>query len=266
MSSSAEVRRTPRGCGLPAALAADLEAVGIDLAGVLAVERYDELVPPAWQSAAWLEGARSAVVLGCGGRSFEIALAAAPGASEVADPVDTFAKVHVDRVARTLSDGGEPSRAFYYWQSFSQADDRSEPSPGFADFVALARAAGLGEPGRLRVLLHPEFGPWMAIRAVLLSTLALEPTPPLADPAPCLDCPAPCATACPGDALAAGPLDWARCFETREHEPACETRCAARHACVIGPDHAYSPRWEAHFMRSSLQTGQSMQRKAQLRS
>jgi len=263
VSGSSEALRTPTGCGLPAAVAVDLEAAGLDLAGVLSVERYDAMVPPLWRSTLLQSGARSVVVLACGGRSFERALEATPHAEEGPHPVDAFARIHAERAAHALALLGNPTRALFYWQSLS-SDDAAADSAGFADFVALARAAGLGEPGRLRVLLHPEFGPWMAIRALLLSTLALEPTPPLSAFEPCVGCHAPCASACPGGALDLGRLDLGTCLETRERVRECETACVARRACVIGNSHAYSPHWEAHFTRSSLRSAQSRKRKAQL--
>ena len=135
-----------------------------------------------------------------------------------------------------------PSRALFAFE---------QRGGGFADFVALGRAAGLGAPGRLGLLLHPVYGPWLSIRAVLLCALRLEPTPPLAAFDPCSGCPAPCAAACPGAALSGPRFDVAACAATRRREPGCQLRCDARRACVLGPEHAYSGEAEAHHMRAS---------------
>jgi epoxyqueuosine reductase QueG len=246
---------TPSGCGLPVAVAADLEATGLNVAGVLDPARYDDLVPEAWRCAHVLPGARSVLVLGSGGRALETALKAWPERLDTPDPVDDLVRARVGSAVRRIEAGGWAARAFFYWQS---SPDAGAPGAfetgdaGFADFVALARAAGLGETGRLRMLLHPRHGPWLAIRAIVVSTLSLAVTASRPGLSPCPDCAAPCASACPGGALDGGDLDLARCQRTRQSVPACEEACAARRACVIGPGDSYSPVFEAYLMRSSL--------------
>lgn len=249
MIGSPDRARTPAGCGLPARVAEGLEAAGLDVAGVLDAARYDERVPPAWHVARVGPGARSVVVLGSGGRRLAEVLGEARLASGDPHPVDGFTRECVQAAADALGAAGHPTTALHYWDVRAAAPGEA-PVP--ADFVALARAAGLGVPGRLRLLIHPRFGPWLAIRALLVTQLPLPATPPLEGFDPCTGCPAPCARACPGAALDAGLLDLDRCLQTRERVAGCETACAARRACVIGEAHAY-PAWlEAHFARSSL--------------
>jgi hypothetical protein len=238
--------------GLPSDAAEQLVSAGFNVAGTLAISRYDSLVPEGWRSARQLPGARTAMILGCGGAAFERALASAPEAACPEDPVDQYSARVVGDIAALLSDSGHDTRALYYWDRLD-VSGASSADGAFADMVALGRAAGLGEPSRLRVLLHPVFGPWLALRALVLTRLGIDATEearPSLDS--CTGCPAPCADACLGSALAAGPLDLAICTATRLVVPECETSCAARHACPIGGGHAYGREAEAHHMRASL--------------
>jgi hypothetical protein len=216
------------------------------LLGVLTATRYDALVPAAWRSPALLPTARSAVVVASGGRALFDAFSAAPEAAlrACSDPLDAYTRRVVETAAGRLGGGALALFAF------------ERRSGVYADFVALGQAAGLGAPSRLGLLLHPEFGPWMSIRALLLTDTEVAETGPARGFDPCLGCPAPCVRACHGEAVpvATRQFDVAACRATRASEPGCRLRCDARRACVIGPDHAYSPEAEAHHMRASLQT------------
>ena len=229
----------------PGALGLDpaLEAAGFNAAGALAVEHYDELVPPAWRSARVLPGARSAAVLGCGGRAFGEALSRAALAGE--HPIDAFTRASVERAVQALRRDGSGAHAVFYWER--REDD-------FADFVALGRACGLGTPSRLGVLIHPTYGPWISIRAVILTGSKLPPTPPLLDYDPCRGCPAPCAQACPGDAVGAVEFDFDACARTTRARPDCRQRCAARRACVVGREHAYPEDLERRYRQAVVAT------------
>ena len=227
-------RRTPRALGLDPGL----EQAGFNVAGVLARERYDALVPQAWRSPALLPGAGAALVLGCGGRAFGEAFARSPEARAASHPLDRFTARVVREAATAHARTWGATRGLFYWERRGGV---------FADLVALGRECGLGVPGRLGVLLHPTYGPWMSLRAILLTAARLEPTAPLRDFEPCRGCPAPCARACPGGAVGALAFDTAACLATtRVHAP-CREACAARRACVLGPDHAYPPALERRY-------------------
>jgi epoxyqueuosine reductase QueG len=131
-------------------------------------------------------------------------------------------------------------------------EGRLAPDGAFADFIALAQACGLGVTGRLRLLLHPEYGPWIAIRAILLSDwpASIRDSDPVVSP--CIDCAAPCVEACPGHALDAGDLDFGLCAETRLAREDCGQGCAARRSCVLGREHVYPAKWEARYTRSVM--------------
>jgi hypothetical protein len=214
----------------------ELAAAGLNLHGRLAVARYDACVPPAWRASALAPAARTAVVVAAGGRALFAAFAAAPEAQRPVDPLDAYTRRVVEAAARRID-----AHAVFAWERFGGVT---------ADFVALGRAAGLGAASRLGLLLHPVYGPWMSLRAVLLTPLRLSDTPPPGDFDPCPGCAAPCAEACPGAAPTPDGFDVARCAATRRERPACRDRCDARRACVIGPEHAYAAAAEAHHMRS----------------
>jgi epoxyqueuosine reductase len=234
--------RTPGALGLNAAL----ESGGLNAAAVLSPEQYDALVPVAWQCSELLPTAASVFVLGSGGSMFY--LAARRARPDAQHPLDEFCEELVTGAASELERQGAASRAVYYWERMGGI----EREPGhFADFIALARAAGLGASSRLGLMLNPIFGPWFAIRALILCELPM-PVPaaveagPLFDP--CSACPAPCIEACPGTAVSLDPFSRERCASTREELPGCARRCDARLACPVGASHRYDPEALAYHM------------------
>jgi len=178
----------------------------------LDIERYDEGVPAAWRSAELLLGARTAIVIGSGGRALWDAFERAPEFARGSDPLDAYTRRVTEAAAREIA----PSRALFAFERRGGV---------YADFVELGRLAGLGAPSRLRLLLHPLYGPWMSLRAIVLTRAhwKIGAAGPLGFD-PCRDCPAPCE--------AAGPDPTAR-----------------RLACVVGPEHAYSDAALRHHAR-----------------
>jgi hypothetical protein len=221
-------------------VAALLDAAGLDLRGALSRDDYDAQVPPAWQSAQLLPDACSALVIGSGGRALWRAAQASGGLASSPHPLDAHTERALVACVETLRGAGEVAVAVFAHERRGDA---------YADFVALARAAGLGAPSRLGLLVHPVYGPWLSLRAVLLSRLPWPVAGPLAGFDPCRGCPAPCASACHGDAVDARGFAVARCAATRARDARCALRCDARHACVLGQEHAYLPEAEAHHMR-----------------
>jgi len=213
-----------------------LARAGLGLSGTLPISAYDALVPPAWRAAELAPGARGALVVGNAGRTLWDCFERSPERARDDDPLDAYTR-------RALADASrlfEPEAAVAFYAD--RRDGRYLP------LVALARRAGFGSPGRIGVLIHPEFGPWIALRAVLLVPESLPETsaPPFD---PCTGCPAPCVAACVGVAVHESGLDARRCYDTRLANPACAGACAARSACVVGPEHAYSAAQLAHHMK-----------------
>jgi len=221
----------------------ELDACGLDLAGVLAVERYDALVPESWQSQRLNPGSRFVYVIGSAGSGFyHFAREQLAGR---AHPLDECCEARVGAAARRLAEAGALQRALFYWEK------RGPAGGTFADFVAIAHAAGLGARSRIGILLHPEHGPWFAIRALILTDRAPPPGFVPREVADfCSACPAPCVGACPARAVREAGIDLDRCSESRHHEPRCAVRCDARLACPIGVDSRYDSEALAHHMRA----------------
>ncbi len=248
-------RGVPRVAGLPAPAIRELAAAGIGLAGVLDVAAYDGLVPPAWQSASLLPSCRAVVVLGSGGRDLFAAVTAGTAASAEIH-VDAFVRDALGRASRQIRSGG--------W-ALRQIDSLDRREGQFLDLVALARAAGMGapSPSPLGLLLHPVYGPWWSLRACWLvdrqlpATLAASASDPANAFDPCRQCPAPCATACPANAVVHRPHECDSAFDVgicaaHRTDGGCGSSCAARRACPIGSEFAYTAQAEAHHMTAVL--------------
>ena len=120
------------------------------------------------------------------------------------------------------------------------------------DFRRLAVDAGLGWLSRTGLLLHPEHGLWLGLRAALFTTRQLPTTSLPPGPGPCVRCDAPCISACPGDAMTRVPTpeqpsawDWRTCATFRVGRP-CHARCDVRNACPEGTESRYTDRAQAY--------------------
>ena len=218
------------------AIVAKLEDAGLGLTGTLPIATYDALVPTAWSSARLAPSARGALVVGNAGRVLWERFVASPERALALDPLDAYTRRVLAEAAR-LAD--PPASIGFY------ADRRDGV---YLPLVSLAQRAGFGSPGRVGVLIHPVYGPWIAVRAVLL----LSEEVPFHEPAlyaPCDGCPAPCVRACHGHVIGPSGVDAAACYQVRLTLPACALRCDARSACVVGPEHAYSAEQTAHHSR-----------------
>jgi epoxyqueuosine reductase QueG len=168
-------------------VAAALDAGGLNLLACFAVRDWDAAGPPVeLRAEALLPGARSLLVAGSGGRAlwrhFTEALAVDPRAAEP-HPLDRYVRGVLARAEAILDEAGLAHRRF-------------EPTFAFQprlDFRRLAALAGLGSPSPIGLIVHPEFGPWWALRAAWLIAAELPATPPCARP--CDGCPAPCRAA-----------------------------------------------------------------------
>lgn len=107
-----------------------------------------------------------------------------------------------------------------------------DPPPRLA-IQRLAVLAGLAPLGPAALVAHPNFGPWISLRAVALLDAPGPAVPALPQLQPCAGCAAPCKTAL-DEALGGRPLaeagfggDWPRWLGVRD-------------ACPIGRDWRYS--------------------------
>lgn len=197
---------------------ARLATLGVDRVGVADGAPWTPQLP----------GCRSVVVLGSGGRGLWEALVRAvraqPALAHTPHPLDTLVAQAVASLPQ------DPSRRWVLCGA------EAEPA---LDFRTLGLQAGLGWPSRLGLLLHPEVGPWLGLRAACFTTEALTVTGPLPGPGPCPSCDAPCEAACPIGAVSAAGLDWRASYAFRQRDSTCHVGCHARSACPEGRAHAY---------------------------
>jgi len=207
---------------------------GLNLVGVASVASYDAQAGSGPALAHHLDGAETVIVVGNGGGAFWDAYrrfcAAHRGWERRPDPLDDFTREVVETSCAPL---------------FRRTSARVLYPFGFArdavSFTRLAALAGLGRPSLVGVLVHPVYGPWIALRAAILVRDRLEAPRPADGFDPCPSCrERSCMPACPGGAVATDGWSVPRCgaYRARPDDP-CATRCHARVACVIGPEHRY---------------------------
>jgi hypothetical protein len=225
------------------ALARVLDPIGLNVIGATDVARYDAAVPARWRLRLRAPETRGLVVIGNGGGAFWSSFERARGVdSELRagpDPLDAFTRAVVaETVAPVLAERGLPCRVIHPF------DD----GPVTLSFVHAAAAAGLGRPSLLGLLLHPTYGPWMALRAALLLPVAPRAPRPADGFDPCPTCVTrPCVAVCPSAAVSATGWDVATCMATSGHgDDPCAAACHSRLACVVGPEHRYPPAALAH--------------------
>jgi epoxyqueuosine reductase len=221
-----------------------LRPFGLNLLGAAEARAYDALVPPAYRLVGASDARASVIVIGNGGGAFwaayETHAARHRGWAARAHPLDDFTLRIMEEHLLPLADRlGVPASLRVPFR----------PSVPPLSFVHLAEAAGLGRRSVLGVLIHPEFGPWIALRGALLVDGAVRAPHPASGFDPCPSCLArPCVAACPGHAVAY-PDGWdvPRCIDYRLAEAgACADRCHARIACVYGRAHRYPASALAH--------------------
>jgi len=197
-------------------------------AGALALE---ELLP----------GAAGALIVGSGGPAFFDRFDAGPEATDRApNPLDRY----TERVVTSATRDALDPRGFAHALHFPFGARPLIP------FQRLCRAAGLGAPGPLGLQINPTFGPWWAYRALIVLDRPLPTAPPPGDG--CAGCDAPCVAACPAAAVARGGFDIVACQARRLVAEPCRLSCAARIACVRGPEHRYRDEELAFHMRAAM--------------
>ncbi len=99
--------------------------------------------------------------------------------------------------------------------------------PRLVSMLDAAAASGLAQLGPVHLAIHPDHGPWLGLRVIVV--IDREPPPPSPPPTPCEGCAAPCEGAL-SDALAAGTgsvaASWQRWVAVRD---ACPVGRASRY-------------------------------------
>ena len=184
---------------------------GLDLVHPFCADWFDDSVPAAER----LSSRRGALAMLVGNTRalwprFLDALASDRTLEDEAHPIDRYTERSISESLASLSCGYEV---------------RFAHQPPFVPMQRLAERAGFAFLAPSRLSVHPEFGPWIALRAVVVFDID-GPT----GPAPRLEVPcADCANACePALSRAlAGPDDWRLWVSVRD-------------ACPLGAQHRYS--------------------------
>jgi ferredoxin len=200
----------------------ELALIGLNIVGFTDGSKYCE----------FLDGCRSAVVFANGGT----------------DLWDSFIE-DLKRRPEHLSRHQHPFDDFVH-RAIHKADP--EPTPTrrwircaaepevFLDFRPLAHEAGIGFQSKMGLIIHPEYGLWVGLRAVLLTTEDLLPKPTSMKDSPCASCEfKPCISACPAGAV--GPSGWSVkiCAQHHQESTDCHGRCHSRNACPVGVEHRH---------------------------
>ncbi|MFQ5457517.1 MAG: hypothetical protein ACE5FC_03540, partial [Myxococcota bacterium] len=222
--------------GLLSAIRREAAARGFDLVGVVDPAAYDASAPAGHRLGELSADARAAVVVGNAGpalwRRFRCAHPGILDRRAGADPLDDFTRAEIAPLLQLLEARKFAVSAFY---PFFGATDHA------LSFRELGIAAGFGVWSVLGLVLHPVYGPWIAVRAALLTGAPLHPTGRLDGFAPCRDCPAPCIAVCPGGAFPDRQWSAAPCLAAKARLDPCRTQCLSRIHCVYGASHRCEP-------------------------
>jgi epoxyqueuosine reductase len=218
-----------------ALLVAEATARGFNLGGFVGSALFDACQPAGRRAVDLLPGCGTIFLMGSGGAGFwnHLLESAAPIQVPASGyhPVDDYCAANSRELTEHLAARGVRARAAF-------PDD-----PSALNFMQLAEMAGWGTISPvLGILLHPEFGPWVSMRAaILIEGLPFGAVEGGEHPAfqPCLKCDKPCVTACPvGVFDGLGAVDLRACAEHR-HADRCGHGCDARRACPVGADERY---------------------------
>ncbi len=228
-----------------------VQDTGMNLVGAVPAAAFDATQPSGRRTAERLPDCGTVLVLGSGGREFWQNLCARrggqpPRASRLRHPVNSHSSWIARTLLRELRQKGCAGRAVY-------PDDRDS-----INFMQLAEMAGFGTVSPvIGLLLHPDYGPWVSLRAALLLRgepfgPLVEHHPPTSSFAPCNDCARPCVQACPaGVHDGMGGTDLKACA-THRHRANCLSGCDVRRACPVGAQHRYGPDEESFRHAYSL--------------
>jgi epoxyqueuosine reductase QueG len=211
---------------------------GLNLIGTTTVTSYEARVPSQYHVASLLPEAKTLVVIGNGGGQFwEGFCAYCQERPEYLQgrrhPLDDYTVEVIEKtLTPILAQPGVVYRSLYPFRFWS------EP----VSFMHLARASGLAGPSILGVVIHPVYGPWMALRAALLVNQELHAESTAAGFDPCPTCvERTCMAACPASAISVQKgWDIPVCVQHRLRVVTdCVDYCRARFDCVYGREHRY---------------------------
>ena len=163
---------------LTARVAAALAPAGLDLVAATRTDRYDRAVPADYHLPDL--GRPDALVVVVGNTRalwprFLQWLADDSDRLDLDDPLDAFVERRVHDVAASL--GPEAVVCFAH-----------DPPPRRIAMQRLAELSGLARIAPNQLCVHPQYGPWISLRAALVVDTAGPPDPVEPPPDPCLGC------------------------------------------------------------------------------
>ncbi len=194
---------------------------GFNLTGVTDGQPYQDHLP----------GCKSAVVFANGGTQFWECLIEdirenPKNFSDHQHPVDDF----VGRCIQEVDPSPDNSRRWI------QCSDTADV---FVDFRVLGQQGGLGHPSPVGLLIHPEYGLWVSLRMVLLTTERI-PLSAKDISNPCDTCvEMPCIQSCPAGAVQKSGWSLQRCAQFHQDSEDCASKCHSRLACPVGREHRH---------------------------
>jgi hypothetical protein len=161
-----------------------LAGTGIEAVASCSLAAYDARAPEAFQSSRFLGGARGLVVAASAGprlwRALLEQIRSGRASWDDPHPYDALVTELLDRADAALA-----ARGVRYCRFEARLH-----APLRVNFVALGELVGLGTPGPFGLLIHPEFGPWWALRGAWLVDAEVEPR--VERQRACEGCAAPC--------------------------------------------------------------------------
>lgn len=233
---------------MAAELAARALGHGFNLVGFVDAAEFDACQPAGRRADDLAPGCGTVFLLGSGGRGLWEHIESVQGpigaAREGFHPIDEWSAAAGADLLAWLADVGVAAR-------LGMPDD-----PEALNFMQLAECARWGTISPvIGLLLHPEFGPWVSLRAALLldgqpfGAVPLEQDEPFQ---PCSTCDRPCVPACPvGVYDSNGGMQLEVCASHR-HAGHCASGCDPRRACPVGAEARYGPEEEAFRHAYSL--------------
>ena len=238
-----------------------LAPYGLNLIGTAARATYESLVPVQYHVTSLLpqtqsnQSVQSIIVIGNGGGAFWAGFRdyadARPGYFQKhSHPLDDYTvEVIENSLTPLLQHSGATYRYVYPFRFSTQP----------VSFMHLAQASGLAGPSILGIVIHPTYGPWIALRAAILIDQQLA-SPALAqgfDPCPsCTE--RSCMKACPANVVSTEKgWDIPGCVQHRLTVTSdCMDYCHARYECVYGREHRYPQDELQYHQAQSLATMQ----------
>ena len=227
---------------ITASVAEHCAGVGLDLVQLLRVRRYNEAVQTAYRLPDFGRPDALAVLIGNTRALWPRFLAALRVDSQLraaADPLDRYTERYVRAAAASLTPRSEARFAH-------------EPPPRRVAMQRLAQVAGLAYLSPSFLCVHPTYGPWIGLRAVVVVDCDGPPGPPPLVSDPCADCRTRCrplleqarAAAVPGRTAIGG--NWRPWLTVRD-------------ACPVGRAHRYADdQIEYHYTWDPVVLGRAL--------